>query len=72
MTLNTVVLGVLACIENKAVRDEIAKSYELKVQELKHYKDYINSEDFKLKQVNDVNFQNCVNFAMGIFQFVIS
>lgn len=65
MTLNTVVLGVLACIENKAVRDEIAKSYELKVQELKHYKDYINSEDFKLKQVNDVNFQNCVNFAIS-------
>ena len=65
MTLNTVVLGVLACIENKAVRDEISKRYELKVQELKYYTDYINSDEFKSKQVNEVNFQHCVNFAIS-------
>ena len=64
MTLNMVVLGVLACIENEAVRNEILKSYELKIQKLKHYNDYINSEDFKSKKVNDVNFQNCVNYAI--------
>ena len=34
MTLNTVVLGVLACIENEAVRNEILKSYESKIQKL--------------------------------------
>lgn len=61
--LNTVVLSVLACIENESVRKEIEKNYVLKVQKLKYYDSYISSEEFKSKKINDINFQNCVKYA---------
>lgn len=64
ITLNKVVLSVIACLENEAVRNEIAKNYELKIEKLKHYDDYVNSEDFKTKIINDINFNSCVSYAI--------
>lgn len=64
MEINEVVLGVIACLENNEIRNEILKDYELKVQKLKNYDAYLNCEDFKKKIINDLNFNNCLKFLI--------
>lgn len=62
--LNKVVLSVIACLENSSVVNKINKNYELKIKKLQHYSDYTNSDDFKTKVINELNFDNCVSFAI--------
>lgn len=65
IVINKVVLSVLACLENEDVRNQILKTHELKIVKLEHYEEYINSAEFKTKVINDVNFENCVSYAIS-------
>ena len=62
--LNKVVLGVIVCLENKHIIKELQKKYVINIKKLEGYNEYVNSDEFKTKIINNENFNNCVAFAI--------
>lgn len=66
--INNVVLGVIVCLENKAVMAELEKKYVVTIKKLDKYNKYVSSPEFKNKidsnAVNDINFDSCVSFTI--------
>ena len=64
ININSVVLSVIACLEDKSITQKINDSYEFKLKKLTHYKDYLNSKEIKYKIVDESNFNKCLDFVI--------